>query len=497
MNRILLVLLMGVAFSILSATELSIQPGELSSKMDNNKSETTLVLNGSMDVRDFKFINEQLQNLSMLDISKIKIEKFSGDTAYFGEQLTYAENELPLYCFFGSKLSNVVLPISLTSIGEGSFSNCKALQNIILPENLDSIGNSAFYDCDALATIEIPAKVSSLGDYAFAECDNLANMDIKSNASGFVIPSYLFRNCKSLSTISFPSQTVTIGDGAFIGCDALTSFAFPASLTQIGTDAFKGVSMAYIDLSPSSNLKSIGDWAFADNLVLVSIKLPNGITSIGNGAFFMASALEDIVLPHELSTISDFLVTGCEKVSRTEIIPTGTTKIGKFAFADWTGMISYEVPASVNYIDDNAFENNSNLKDIRIHSTEVPELGKTVFKGVDQPNTKLKVEEGMVEPFKSADQWKEFQIEVYTSVETKPEVTSNIKAYFNGTLLLVEAPKEILETLLYDVNGKELTRKVSKSDRVSIETSDFNGNFYIVAGKLSDGSKFSIKLVRR
>lgn len=74
--------------------------------------------------------------------------------------------------------SHVLVPDTVTAIGDGAFKNQKKIITITLPESITSIGHYAFTDCRSLTSIEIPDKVTSIGDYAFMGCKRLPVIDI-------------------------------------------------------------------------------------------------------------------------------------------------------------------------------------------------------------------------------------------------------------------------------------------------------------------------------
>lgn len=99
------------------------------------------------------------------------------------------------------------------AIGEGVFANLSSenVQSIVLPESVTNIGNGAFAGC---VDIEILIK------------GNLV-----------VIGEQAFKNCNRLSEVSFGEGLTKIGNEAFFGC-GLTEIAFPQSLNEIREDAF-------------------------------------------------------------------------------------------------------------------------------------------------------------------------------------------------------------------------------------------------------------------
>lgn len=59
----------------------------------------------------------------------------------------------------------------VTTIGEGSFYDCKSLASIIIPNSVTSIGETAFEYCSSLTSINIPNSVTSIGNDAFWGCN--------------------------------------------------------------------------------------------------------------------------------------------------------------------------------------------------------------------------------------------------------------------------------------------------------------------------------------
>ena len=51
-----------------------------------------------------------------------------------------------------------------------AFSDCDSLSKIVIPSSVTSIGDSAFYGCRSLSEIVIPSSVTSIGDSAFYNC---------------------------------------------------------------------------------------------------------------------------------------------------------------------------------------------------------------------------------------------------------------------------------------------------------------------------------------
>ena len=139
------------------------------------------------------------------------------------------------WCFYSLKSINI--PDSVTSIGDGAFSECHSLKSINIPDSVTSIGDWAFSNCFGLKSIYIPKSVISIGTGAFFRCWTLRNINIPNSITS--IEEGAFSYCYSLTSINIPDSVTTIGDFAFSGCDSLTSINIPNGVTNIGQGAFK------------------------------------------------------------------------------------------------------------------------------------------------------------------------------------------------------------------------------------------------------------------
>jgi hypothetical protein len=175
--------------------------------------------------------------------------------------------------FLGSKLLSVILPDSITSIGNLAFSGCTNLTSIAIPAGITSIGNLVFAGCITLTSIDVdqnnmsysslsgvlydkkqtaiiqypatkkgaftlPASVTSIGDSAFYDGTGLTSITIPEGVT--TIRDNAFNGCTGLTSIIIPASVTTIGRNAFFFCSALKTITIPASVTNIGTGAFYG-----------------------------------------------------------------------------------------------------------------------------------------------------------------------------------------------------------------------------------------------------------------
>ena len=124
-----------------------------------------------------------------------------------------------------SKAENIVLPDSVTSIGDLAFCWCKSLKSINIPNSVTSIEYGAFRGCTSLESIVLPDGLISIGDRAFSCCESLQSISIPDSMTS--IGYSAFEGCKSLQSINIPGSVTYIRDRAFEGCESLQAIIIP------------------------------------------------------------------------------------------------------------------------------------------------------------------------------------------------------------------------------------------------------------------------------
>ena len=431
------------------------------------RSETSLTITGTMDARDFAILAEAFPELTHLDISQVSIVDYSSTSSIIAGQIRHPADALPPQAFFGMKVREVRLPAELKSIGKGAFV-ATHIQAIELPESLTTIGDYAFYDCDRLQQITLPTAVASLGDYAFADCQQLTSVDI-SQTQIDSLPAY-----------------------AFTGCLSLCSIALPYQLRQIGSAAFAKTGITSISLP--TTMERIGDYAFADCKALQSVIVEAECIAMGDGAFMECRNLTDIDL--KTDNLPDYAFTGDTQLRFADDTLEGISHIGDYALMN-NRSYRLTLDRSLESIGIGAMEGMASLGviDVSRLGDYVPQMGQDVFQGIDQPNVKLVVADNSVATWKAAEQWCKFNIVDVTSVVKIDTDKESAKAWFEHSVLHIEASNPITRLSIATTDGLQVALQRPHSCHATYDTDNLNQKIYIVV-VTTDNEVTSFKLIR-
>ena len=256
------------------------------------------------------------ENLKAIRVAEDN-QRYSSD-----EDILYNKAQTTLITCPANKEGSYTVKSTVTSFGFAAFEKSK-LSQITIPQDsrLSTIGYRAFMHCEKLEQISIPAGLQSIDRYAFAYCSSLKTINVPEESQLGGIYKSAFYNCSQLESIRIPDGVQEIGAYAFYGCNgltkiditdnsklmsiddhafehtAVTKFAMPKDLIEIGTAAFNGAKLDTLIVNDS--IQEIGRNAFADCGLakMTKLEFPVSMVYLGNGALKGADTIEELTLP--------------------------------------------------------------------------------------------------------------------------------------------------------------------------------------------------------
>ena len=227
--------------------------------------------------------------------------------------------------FTSSFENSIILPSSLTSIGDNAISISSAPSVTSLATTPPSITETSF---GSNTTYNIPLYVPQgcREQYASATGWNKFTNIIELGDYGNII-SFADSEAKKMCIRYYDvdgDDEISEGEALLLtfikgfGSSSITSFnelgSYFTNLTSIGSSAFYGCS-GLTSITLPENLTSIGDYAFSYCTSLTSITLPNSVTSIESSAFAGCSGLTSITIPNSVTNIGFSAFNNCSNLT--------------------------------------------------------------------------------------------------------------------------------------------------------------------------------------
>jgi hypothetical protein len=390
--------------------KVNVTAGNLYNLMANKASRIThLTLTGTIDARDFKTMRDAMPALKYVDLSNAIIVAYNGTegTSNF-ENKTYPANRIPDNAFSKAFCMGKIF-----------------LEEFILPRSINSIGEFSFSGCSYLRLIDIPASVNYIG-LAFEQCSAFLHVD-KANSNYSSIDGVLFDKnqkiliqCPTSKTGNYmiPSSVTSIKNFAFESCGKLSSINIPSSLTLIEQAAFRDCNASIVVEENNLNFSGIDGVLFnKEQTTLIycpgsktgSYTIPSSVSSIEKFAFYHCTALTNISMATSINFIGSGAFNGCSKLT-TMTIPSSVIYIGEQAFYSCKGLLDLTIPLSIKSIGFGAFSYCTKLNSIHVYPISPIDLNSSsdVFMNINKNTCALYVPFSTRVSYQEANQWKDF-----------------------------------------------------------------------------------------
>lgn len=291
--------------------------------------------------------------------------------------------------------TGIILPEQLESIGERAFMALIGIQSMTIPNSVKEIGEATFYGCVNLKTVKLSKNLKTIPDKCFM-ATGLAQINLPKSVETIGVQAFAASDTigmigteSDLKELTIPSNVKNIGNYAFMGREKLETITLSAdNLETFGIKVIEGtrwyekrgdglvilygvllgykgtVQSGYILTLPSS-VKVIASGGL-DYSSIKKVIIPDGVRFAGGERIF-GSALEEVVLPSDLTSIPDKAFYSCRKLESISL-PSTLTDIGDEAFKN-AGLKEIVIPSSVVEIGENPFIGCDNLESIYYDGT--------------------------------------------------------------------------------------------------------------------------------
>ena len=257
-------------------------------------------------------------------------------------------------------LDEIVLP-GVTTIGTSAFYGCTALAGIDFP-NVETIGVDAFMGCTSITEIVLPASLTAIGNHAFYHTNSLQRVEVKRS-----VPISIDAGCFENSSYAYPPLLVV--PYGFKN-DYREATGWKRFTTIDDGSVFKatvdGVEMTFRMIGETACQVGDGENLAISTTYSGAVRIPesvNGIpvTKVANFAF-SGCAITELTLPNTLTELGENSVQRCQNLAKVYALWTTPPEIPSLAFSatyDYATLyVPYESLASYQAANDWKFFHN-------------------------------------------------------------------------------------------------------------------------------------------
>lgn len=195
--------------------------------------------------------------------------------------------------FYEKHVTTVVVPDSVTEIGDLCFSGDNYLVSLTLPDGLAELSYGALESCYSLMDFELPKGLKTIGAGALQSIFYLTHLTIPAGVTDIEQMNFLMMH---------GLEEVSVAEGS-------TSFTYDAENGLLMTADKARLLHCFFHLAPQKKIilpegmKTIDPFAFHYDVTVEKIVLPEGTETIGLLAFGICPKLTEIVIPASVTAI--------------------------------------------------------------------------------------------------------------------------------------------------------------------------------------------------
>ena len=297
---------------------------------------------------------------AFVNCNSIKSLEVSSENQYFSaKDGSLYSKSMDTFIFCPEAITSIIIPSSVKHLADRAFYR-SSIKEIVLQDGLKTIGTECFSKTKQLTDLIMPDTVTSIGESVFIYAAKIKN--VKLSASLTTLPKLTFSLCPLIKEITVPGNIKVVDEQAITDNDYLEKVTFENGVESIGEwSVIRNTFLKEVVLP--TTLKTIAANAFNSNDHLTTVTLPEGLTSIGDNAFALCPTLPSINIPSTVSTIGQGFVAYNKKLATIDVAADNKyfkDDDGVLLSKDGTRLLSYpanrsgysyNIPNTVNSID--------------------------------------------------------------------------------------------------------------------------------------------------
>ena len=444
-----------------------------------------------------------------ISLADLTCEVTSNSTPYSGNI------EIPETVSYQNRTFTVI------GIDDECFSGCTGLVSLVLPNTLTYIGDKAFYKCISINKLSIPGSVKSIGKCAMSYSgiknlrfeDGYSTLKIESYYDGHSYSSFVYNRIDTLylgrnltggdtkkgffETGTYSSYKNTLSEITIGHCvtyipshvfwhSEAKKIVIPSSVTKIYNDAFERCNYEELifedgDTPINLGIHTYSSWDYQKleycvmhNYGLKNLYIGRNIELAQKGSlgstgyqsvhgFYNISNLKNVIIGEKVTELPDHLLRDCNGIEKI-VLPQKLSNLNT-ALVGCTGIM-----------------------DITCQSSVPPSVTSSSFTNNQYLNATVKVAEDAYDTYKADEVWGQFwglTKESPTKIDNK-QFANPVLIHSNDGVLNISGIDDGTDVVVYSVSGHMVGASKAKANQASVFTNIQKGEIAIV--KIGDKS---------
>ena len=357
-----------------------------------------------------------VENKALINKQNMTLVRFLGPEITGEYEIAQGIRTIGEGAFEFARISSVVIPDSVTAIGDEAFCWCRNLKSFTFPDSVTSVGRCVFDCCYVLESVVIPDTVTEIGADVFDDCGNLTSIQISPDHPVYECADLVLVNKAQKKIIAasgalrgkyaVPDGMKAIDDCAFQGCRELKELFIPDSVTKIGNYITRDDTVIracagsaaekycarnsdarFTEISPEGYAEAVRKleedkangiqtepvvtrWRYENNGPVsgsyqYELNADNTVTITRADEFIKDGNIPAELDGHKVTSIGVYAFEDCKSLKEV-VIPEGVTSVGFEAFCACSQLESVSIPDSLDYMGTGAFCFCRKLKTIEV-----------------------------------------------------------------------------------------------------------------------------------
>ena len=171
-----------------------------------------------------------------LGCKALKTLNISAENKFLHQEngILYSNDGPSVICCLQNTAGHISIADGTVCIAAQAFENCRSITDVVIPNSVSEIGERAFWGCSKLEHIRLPEGLKEIPTYLLSGCNSLREIQIPESVTD--IGAGAFRSCGSVQSVRIPEKVHVLPYQSFENCKGMTDLFLSGDIERFGID---------------------------------------------------------------------------------------------------------------------------------------------------------------------------------------------------------------------------------------------------------------------